>query len=236
MVPLNLVLRGGTHPSRPRGSGDQRALIRRENIFPRRYRVFQANCSNTTIDYTCTFTGAKRSLSLSLSLHSSSTIFWRRTSVEKKRERRGLTPIRRRTMGENRIAQRVWKRPIPWQMKARYEHTYIYTVCTRRRCNFLPNFQPTSSESLRLLQFFRAISIREPQEFAISKEKKRKETDSSIYSRLFRDNLRDRATDNHTRPPMIIDKSARARKANEQKKEEAAARVKKVIFLSSNTS
>lgn len=65
MVPLNLVLRGGTHPSRPRGSGDQRALIRRENIFPRRYRVFQANCSNTTIDYTCTFTGAKRSLSLS---------------------------------------------------------------------------------------------------------------------------------------------------------------------------
>ena len=61
MVPLNLVLRGGTHPSRPRGSGDQRALIRRENIFPRRYRVFQANCSNTTIDYTCTFTGAKRS-------------------------------------------------------------------------------------------------------------------------------------------------------------------------------
>lgn len=57
MVPLNLVLRGGTHPSRPRGSGDQRALIRRENIFPRRYRVFQANCSNTTIDYTCTFGG-----------------------------------------------------------------------------------------------------------------------------------------------------------------------------------
>lgn len=118
-------------------------------------------------------------------------------------------------------------------MKARYEHTYIYIPCAR---DVVAIFSPTSSESLRLLQFFRAISIREPQEFAISKEKKRKETDSSIYSRLFRDNLRDRATDNHTRPPMIIDKSARARKANEQKKEEAAARVKKVIFLSSNTS
>lgn len=82
-------------------------------------------------------------------------------------------------------------------MKARYEHTYIYIPCAR---DVVAIFSPTSSESLRLLQFFRAISIREPQEFAISKEKKRKETDSSIlYSRLFRDNLRGRATDNHSR-------------------------------------
>lgn len=85
-------------------------------------------------------------------------------------------------------------------MKARYEHTYIYIPCAR---DVVAIFSPTSSESLRLLQFFRAISIREPQEFAISKEKKRKETDSSIlYSRLFRDrNLRGCATDNHARPP-----------------------------------
>ena len=141
--------------------------------------------------------GETLSLSLSLSPLEFDDLLEKNIGGKKKGGRRGLTPIRRRTMGENRIAQRVWKRPIPWQMKARYEHTYIYIPCAR---DVVAIFSPTSSESLRLLQFFRAISIREPQEFAISKEKKRKETDSSIlYSRLFRDNLRGRATDNHSR-------------------------------------
>lgn len=163
MVPLNLVLRGGTHPSRPRGSGDQRALIRRENIFPRRYRVFQANCSNTTIDYTCTFTGAKRSRVR--------RSFGEEHRWGKKGEGRGLTPIRRRTMGENRIAQRAWKCPISWQMKARYEHIYMYISRTR---DVVAIFSATSSESLRLLQFFPVISIRVNPKNLQSKKKERK--------------------------------------------------------------
>lgn len=72
--------------------------------------------------------GETLSLSLSLSPLEFDDLLEKNIGGKKKGGRRGLTPIRRRTMGENRIAQRVWKRPIPWQMKARYEHTYIYRV------------------------------------------------------------------------------------------------------------
>lgn len=196
MVPLNLVLRGGTHPSRPRGSGDQRALIRRENIFPRRYRVFQANCSNTTIDYTCTFTGAKRSLSLS-PLEFDDLL--EKNIGGKKKGEEGINTDTKAHNGRKQNSATGVKTSNSVANEGSIR-TYIYIPCAR---DVVAIFSPTSSESLRLLQFFRAISIREPQEFAISKEKKRKETDSSIlYSRLFRDrNLRGCATDNHARPP-----------------------------------
>lgn len=195
MVPLNLVLRGGTHPSRPRGSGDQRALIRRENIFPRRYRVFQANCSNTTIDYTCTFTGAKRSLSLSPLEFDD--LLEKNIGGKKKGEEGINTDTKAHNGRKQNSATGVKTSNSVANEGPIRTYIYIYIPCAR---DVVAIFSPTSSESLRLLQFFRAISIREPQEFAISKEKKRKETDSSIlYSRLFRDNLRGRATDNHSR-------------------------------------
>ena len=141
MVPLNLVLRGGTHPSRPRGSGDQRALIRRENIFPRRYRVFQANCSNTTIDYTCTFTGAKRSLSLSLSLSLSPLEFddlLEKNIGGKKKGEEGINTDTKAHNGRKQNSATGVKTSNSVANEGPIRtYIYIYTVCTRRRCNFL---------------------------------------------------------------------------------------------------
>ena len=141
MVPLNLVLRGGTHPSRPRGSGDQRALIRRENIFPRRYRVFQANCSNTTIDYTCTFTGAKRSLSLSLSLSLSTRVrrsFGEEHRWKKKGGEEGINTDTKAHNGRKQNSATGVKTSNSVANEGPIRtYIYIYTVCTRRRCNFL---------------------------------------------------------------------------------------------------
>lgn len=87
-------------------------------------------------------------------------------------------------------------------MKARYE-------CTR---DVVAIFSATSSESLRLLQFFPVISIRvNPKNLqSKKKERKEKETDSLILnSRLFR-NSRSRRTDSAVQPQRssIHDKSA----------------------------
>lgn len=171
MVPLNLVLRGGTHPSRPRGSGDQRALIRRENIFPRRYRVFQANCSNTTIDYTCTFRGE------TLSPLEFDDLLEKNIGGEKKKKKKGLTPIRRHNGRKQNNRQWVWKCPIPWRMKAsiRTYIAYAYDVVA------------IFSTILRNLCVYCNFSW---EEFTILKKKKRTEIRwdlKFLNSRLLRD-------------------------------------------------
>lgn len=94
-------------------------------------------------------------------------------------------------------------------MKARYEHIYMYISRTR---DVVAIFSATSSESLRLLQFFPVISIRvNPKNLqSKKKERKEKETDSLILnSRLFR-NSRSRRTDSAVQPQRssIHDKSA----------------------------
>lgn len=91
-------------------------------------------------------------------------------------------------------------------MKARYERTRDVVAI----------FSATSSESLRLLQFFPVISIRvnsknlQSKKKERKKERKEKETDSLILnSRLFR-NSRSRRTDSAVQPQRssIHDKSA----------------------------